>query len=194
MAVIVAAFTLLAAMAAGGLAAPKPASADEIGMAPTAANITGNGSFTVTSATITNASGFRGGTVYYPTAEGSYPLVAIVPGFTDTWASMQWIGPRLASWGFVVVGVSTNSNLDFPSARATQQLAALTWAVNTAPTAVRSRADGTRRGVAGYSMGGGGSVEALADDTTGVVKAGVALTPWHTDTTWPAVTDFNRAW
>jgi dienelactone hydrolase len=182
----VAALVLLVALVAG---VATPAYADEIGQAPTAANISGNGSFAVTSATITNASGFGGGTVYYPSTAGSYPVVAIAPGWTETWSAVSWLGPRLASWGFVVVGINTNSTLDFPSARADQLRAALNWSVGSAPSAVTSRADGTRRGVAGYSMGGGGTVEALSDDTTGNVKAGVALAPWHTDTTWPSVTE-----
>lgn len=184
--------TVLAAllvMAVGGVVAAQPALADEIGPAPTAATITGDGSFAVTSAAITGSTSFGGGRVYYPTTAGTYPVVAISPGFTETWSGVQWLGTRLASWGFVVVGINTSSGLDFPSARATQLLAALNWAVGSAPSAVTSRADGTRRGVAGYSMGGGATVEALANDTSGAVKAGVALAPWQTDTTWPSVTE-----
>jgi dienelactone hydrolase len=186
---LAASLTLLLVTAVGSLTVASPALADEIGSAPTAATITGNGSFAVTSATISGQSGFGGGTVYYPTTAGTYPVVAVMPGFLELWSAIQWMGPRLASWGFVVVGINPNSVFDFPSARATQQLAALNWAVGSAPSAVKSRADGSRRGVAGYSMGGGGTVEALADDTSGLVKAGVAFAPWQTDTTWPSVTE-----
>jgi alpha-beta hydrolase superfamily lysophospholipase len=38
-------------------------------------------------------------------------------------------------------------------------------------------------------MGGGGSLEALSDDSSGRVKAGVLLTPWNTDKTWGQVTE-----
>lgn len=178
--------TALALVTGGGTA---PAFADEVGQAPTAANITGNGSFATTSRTITGQSGFGGGTVYHPTAAGRYPVVAVVPGFASDWDSIDWLGPRLASWGFLVVGVETNSGLDDPTARGDQLLAGLNWAVNTAPAAVRDKADGTRRGVAGWSMGGGGTLEALAKDTTGTVKAGVPLAPWHSDKTWNQVTE-----
>ncbi|HKT04652.1 MAG TPA: alpha/beta hydrolase [Rugosimonospora sp.] len=186
---LVAAGTLVLAAAVGGVAVGAPAYADEIGQAPTAANITGDGSFAVTSSTITNASGFGGGTVYYPTTPGLYPVVAIVPGFLNTWSNVQWLGPRLSSWGFVVVGASTNTIFDFPDSRGTQLLAALDWAVNTAPAEVRSRADGSRRGVAGYSMGGGGTLEALSKDTSGKVKAGVAFAPWDLNQNWSQVTE-----
>jgi predicted dienelactone hydrolase len=167
-----------------------PANADEIGQAPTASNITGNGSFAVTSTSIpSSVAGFGGGIAYYPTAAGTYPVVSVSPGFTARWSSISWIGPRLASWGFVVVGIETNSTFDQPTSRGTQLLAALNWAINSAPTAVRSRADGTRRGVAGHSMGGGGTLSALSQDTSGNVKAGVPLAPWNSDKTWSEVTE-----
>jgi hypothetical protein len=126
--------SLALALVAGGIAVAPPASADQIGQAPTAANITGNGSFAVSSSTVTGQSGFGGGTVYYPNATGVYPVVAIVPGFLNTWSNVQWLGPRLSSWGFVVVGINTNGIFDLPGPRGDQLLAALNWAVNSAPT------------------------------------------------------------
>ena len=182
---------VLTLMGGGVAAVATPALADEIGQAPTAANITGNGSFATTSTSISSlVTGFGGGRVYYPTATGTYPVIAISPGFTATWSSLSWIGPRLSSWGFVVVGIETNTIYDQPGSRGNQLLAALNWAVSSsAPSAVRSRADGTRRGVAGHSMGGGGTLEALAADTTGNVKAGVPIAPWNLDTTWGGLSE-----
>ncbi|WP_433044686.1 alpha/beta hydrolase family protein [Dactylosporangium sp. CS-033363] len=181
---------LLTLMAGGVAAVATPALADEIGQAPTSSNITGNGSFATTSASISSTvSGFGGGRVYYPTATGRYPVIAVSPGFTATWSSLSWIGPRLASWGFVVVGIETNTLYDQPASRGNQLLAALNWAVNTSPTAVRGKVDGSRRGVAGHSMGGGGTLEALAADTSGLVKAGVPLAPWNSDKTWNNVSE-----
>lgn len=181
----------MAALAAGvTIGTASPALADEIGQAPTASNITGNGSFSVASVSISSSvTGFGGGVAYYPTATGTYPVVAASPGFTARWSSISWIGPRLASWGFVVIGIETNSTLDQPASRGNQLLAALNWAVNSSPTAVRTRVDGSRRGVAGHSMGGGGTLEALSADTTGLVKAGVPLAPWDSDKTWGQVTE-----
>lgn len=181
---------VLTLMGGGVAAVATPALADEIGQAPTAANITGNGSFATTSASISSlVTGFGGGRVYYPTATGTYPVIAVSPGFTATWSSLSWIGPRLSSWGFVVVGIETNSLYDQPGSRGNQLLAALNWAVNSSPTAVRSHVDGSRRGVAGHSMGGGGTLEALAADTSGLVKAGVPLAPWNSDKSWNNVSE-----
>jgi dienelactone hydrolase len=170
---------IVLALVAGGLSTTaSPAYADQVGQPPTAANITGDGSFAIASAPITNQTGFGGGTVYYPSAAGSYPVIAVVPGFVSSWSQISWLGPRVASWGFVVVGADTTSGFDSPSQRADELIAALNWAVSSAPADVRARVDGTRRGVAGWSMGGGGTLEALAKDTTGTIKAGVPLAPW----------------
>src|SRR5690606_33196858 len=175
-------------LSTGSLLVAAPAHADQIGQAPTASNIYGNGSFSVASSSIpSTVSGFGGGRVYYPTAEGTYPVIAVSPGYTASWSSISWIGPRLASWGFVVVGIETNSRFDQPASRGAQLLAALNWAVNSAPSAVRSRVDSNNRGVAGHSMGGGGTLEALSADTTGRVKAGVPIAPWNLDKTWGEV-------
>ena len=177
---------LAVAVAGGTIALATPASAVERGLAPTAANITGNGSFAVTNSAISNPSGFGGGRVYTPNTAGRYPVIAVSPGFTATWSSIDWIGPRLASWGFVVVGIETNSTLDQPASRGNQLLNALDWAVNRAPAAVRDKVDGNNRGVAGHSMGGGGTLEALKAGGSNV-KAGVALAPWNTDKNWSDV-------
>jgi predicted dienelactone hydrolase len=177
------------ALVGGGLAVAAPASADEIGQNPTSSNITGNGSFSVSSSSISSfVSGFGGGVAYYPTASGTYPVVSISPGYTASWSSISWLGPRLASWGFVVIGIETNSRFDQPSSRGQQLIAALNWAVSSsAPSAVRSRADGTRRGVAGHSMGGGGSLEALSASSN--IRAAVPIAPWNSDKTWGEVTE-----
>jgi dienelactone hydrolase len=183
---------LAATLAAGSaVGVGAPAYADQIGQAPTSSNITGNGSFSVSTSSISSlVTGFGGGVAYYPTTAGVYPVIAVSPGYTARWSSISWIGPRLASWGFVVVGIETNSIYDQPASRGSQLLAALNWAVSSsAPSAVRSRADSTRRGVAGHSMGGGGTLEALAADTTGNVKAGVPIAPWNLDTTWGGLSE-----
>jgi predicted dienelactone hydrolase len=170
----------------GLVATQQPALADEVGQAPTAANIGGNGSFATTNTAITGASGFGGGRVYYPTTAGQYPVIAIVPGYTAYWSSLSWLGPRVASWGFVVVGIETNSTLDQPAQRGQELLAALRWATGSSPTAVRARVDPARRAVAGHSMGGGGTLEALNMDHG--LRAGVPLAPWNLTTNWSGIT------
>ncbi|PXY19616.1 dienelactone hydrolase family protein [Prauserella muralis] len=122
-------------------------------------------------------SGFGGGTIYYPTdtSQGTFGAVAIAPGYTADQSSMSWYGPRLASQGFVVFTIDTNSRYDQPASRGDQLLAALDYLVQR--SSVRDRIDGQRLGVMGHSMGGGGSLEA-ADDRPGL-QAAIPLTGWN---------------
>lgn len=181
----------VAALVNGGtLSAPPAAAADnpfQRGPDPTGASIEATrGPFAVTQSTISPfVRGFGGGIIYFPTstAEGTFGAVAIAPGFTATWSSLDWLGPRLASFGFVVVGIETNSRFDQPDSRGSQLLAALDWAVTSSPAA--SRIDRTRLAVAGHSMGGGGTLSA-ANARPGL-QAAIPLAPWHTTKSWPNV-------
>lgn len=122
------------------------------------------------------ARGFGGGTIYYPNASGRYGVVAISPGYTARQSSIAWLGRRLATHGFVVITIDTNSTLDQPPSRATQLMAALNHVVNNADANVRSRVDASRMAVAGHSMGGGGALIAASNNPT--LKAAYPLTPW----------------
>jgi dienelactone hydrolase len=145
------------------------------------------GNYATTSTTVSRATAgsFGGGTIYYPTstADGTFGAVAVVPGFTATQSSISWIGPRLASFGFVVITIDTNSTLDQPASRGTQLLAALDYL--TQRSSVRTRIDASRLGVAGHSMGGGGTLEAASDRPA--LQAGVPMAPWNTDKSWTEV-------
>ncbi|MDF9716537.1 alpha/beta hydrolase [Nocardioides sp. ChNu-99] len=129
--------------------------------------------------------GFGSGTVTYPTttSEGRFGVVAISPGYTASESTIAWLGPRLASFGFVVVTFNTNSRYDQPDARGDQLLAALDHVIADSRTA--SRVDATRQAVVGHSMGGGGTLEAAV--TRPSLEAAVGLTPWNTDKTWSEV-------
>ncbi|MEY4763461.1 MAG: hypothetical protein RI907_134 [Pseudomonadota bacterium] len=167
-------------LAASLLSLACAAHAVENGPAPTSASIQADGPYAIASQTITG-SGFGGGTVYSPTTAGQYAVVAICPGFTAAQSSMAPMGKRLASHGFVVVVIDTKTKLDFPASRASQLLAALktTTALTSGPVA--GKMDTTRQAVAGWSMGGGGTLEA-AGITPGL-KAAVAFAPWDMSTT-----------
>jgi alpha-beta hydrolase superfamily lysophospholipase len=157
----------------------------ERGPAPTSSSVDATrGPFATSQTSVSrlSASGFGGGTIYYPTstAEGTFGAVAVAPGFTATQSSMAWLGPRIASQGFVVFTIDTNSTVDQPASRGTQLLAALDYL--TQRSTVRTRIDSTRLAVMGHSMGGGGALEAAEDRPS--LQAAIPLTAWNTDKTW----------
>jgi dienelactone hydrolase len=151
------------------------------GPAPTTASISATrGAFAISQTTVSNAAtpGFGAATIYFPTdtSQGTFGGVAIAPGFTATQSSISWLGPRIASQGFVVITIDTNSTLDFPSSRADQLIAALNYLTNT--SSARTRVDRNRLAVMGHSMGGGGTMEAATENPQ--LQAAIPLTGWHT--------------
>lgn len=145
------------------------------------------GSFEISSTSVSSlrARGFGGGTIYYPTstAEGTFGAVAISPGYTAGESSIAWLGPRLASQGFVVFTIDTNSRYDQPASRGDQLLAALDHLTDR--SSVSDRIDPQRLAVMGHSMGGGGTLEAAKERPD--LQAAVAMTPWNIDKTWSEI-------
>ncbi|MGW0785807.1 bis(hydroxyethyl) terephthalate hydrolase [Streptomyces sp. NPDC002913] len=176
---------LVTALMPGAQAAENPY---ERGPAPSNSSIEASrGSYATsqTSVSSLSVSGFGGGTIYYPTstADGTFGAVVISPGFTAYQSSIAWLGPRLASQGFVVFTIDTNTTADQPASRGDQLLAALDYL--TEDSSVRSRVDASRLGVMGHSMGGGGTLEAAKDRPS--LQAAIPLTGWNTDKSWPEV-------
>ena len=156
------------------------------GPAPTTQSIEASrGPFATAQATATGYSGFGGGTIYYPTdtSQGTFGGVVISPGFTARQSSISWLGPRLASQGFVVMTIDTNTTSDQPASRGQQLQAALDYL--TTRSTVASRVDRTRLAVMGHSMGGGGSLSAA--NSNPAIQAAIPLTGWHTTKTFPNV-------
>lgn len=126
-------------------------------------------------------SGFGGGTIYYPTGTtGTMAAVVVIPGFVSAESSIDWWGPKLASYGFVVMTIDTNSGFDQPGSRATQINNALDYLIdqNTrSGSPVRGMIDTDRLGVIGWSMGGGGTIRVASQ---GRIKAAIPLAPWDT--------------
>ncbi|MGC9496008.1 alpha/beta hydrolase family protein [Streptomyces sp. WG7] len=180
-----------AVVALSTLTSPGAQAADnpyERGPAPTESSIEAlRGPYSVADTSVSSlvVTGFGGGTIYYPTStsDGTFGAVVIAPGFTAYQSSMAWLGPRLASQGFVVFTIDTNTTLDQPSSRGRQMLAALDYL--TERSSVRGRIDSSRLGVMGHSMGGGGTLEAAKSRPS--LQAAIPLTPWNTDKTWPEV-------
>ncbi|ROO89625.1 cutinase [Actinocorallia herbida] len=167
--------------------APAQAAANpyERGPAPTNSSIEalrGSYSTSQTSVSSLGVTGFGGGTIYYPTStsDGTFGAVVIAPGYTAYQSSMSWLGARLASQGFVIFTIDTNTTLDQPASRGDQMLAALDYL--TQRSSVRTRIDASRLAVMGHSMGGGGVLEAIKDRPS--LKAGIPLTPWNLTKSW----------
>jgi alpha-beta hydrolase superfamily lysophospholipase len=171
----------VALAAAGVVSAGTSNAADnpfQRGPDPTLAGIqAANGPFAVSTTTVARGNGFGGGTVYFPsdTSQGTFGAVVIAPGFTERQSAVNWLGPRLASRGFVIFTIDTNSTTDQPTARATEMLAALDFLTGSS-SPVRTRIDASRLAVSGHSMGGGGTLEATVRRTS--LKAAVPMAPW----------------
>jgi pimeloyl-ACP methyl ester carboxylesterase len=159
----------------------QPASAQQNpyqkGPNPTTQSIAADrGTFATAQVSVPSGHGFNGGVIYYPTdtSQGTFAAVAAVPGYTASWAAEgAWMGHWIASFGFVVIGIDTNSPTDWDTARGTQLLAALDYL--TQQSAVRDRVDPSRLAVLGHSMGGGGAISAAIRRPS--LKAALPLAP-----------------
>uniref|UniRef100_UPI00402B059D Engineered PET hydrolase MtCutM9 n=1 Tax=Marinactinospora thermotolerans DSM 45154 TaxID=1122192 RepID=UPI00402B059D len=159
----------------------------ERGPDPTESSVTASrGPFATTTDSVSSlVSGFGGGTIYYPTdtSEGTFGGVVIAPGYTATQSSIAWMGHRIASQGFVVFTIDTNTRYDQPDSRGRQILAALDYLTQQSP--VRDRVDPNRLAVMGHCMGGGGTLRAAENRPS--LKAAIPLAPWHLQKDWSNV-------
>ncbi|WP_060904695.1 poly(ethylene terephthalate) hydrolase family protein [Streptomyces scabiei] len=157
---------------------------------PTTASLEAtNGPLTSATYTVPSPTGYGSGTVTYPTDSGSYPGVVLMPGYQGTQQNLQWLAPRLASWGFVVINVGTNTLTDDPESRGRQISAAGTQLLalgNATGNPISGKVNGTL-GAVGHSMGGGGVMAALRDDSR--FRAGVPTAPYLPNTNFSAVTE-----
>lgn len=164
----------------------------QIGPNPTTSALesSSGGSFTVESVSVPSSAvtGFDGGLLYYPTATGQYGGIVLCPGYTASSSSLSWWGTRLASWGFIVLIIDTNSIYDQPSDRATQLMAGVAWLKErnqTSSSAIYGKLRESDMAVGGHSMGGGGTLIALRDNPS--LKTGFAMTPWNSSTNFSAI-------
>jgi hypothetical protein len=157
----------------GGGAAGSGSGGNQKGPDPNALNTGMVGSFPVAQKLAGAHTGFGGATIHYPTTPGTYGGIVIVPGFISVRQQVGWLGPVLASHGFVVMVMDTLTVVDLPAARAQEQIAAVNFLANQSPG--QAQVDGQRMGVMGWSMGGGGTLEASRNNR---VKAAIPMAPW----------------
>jgi alpha-beta hydrolase superfamily lysophospholipase len=124
---------------------------------------------------------FGAATIYYPTGDAAPPFgcVAIVPGFTALQSSIAAWGPFLASNGIVAMTIDTNTTGDLPDLRATGLISALKVCSaenERSGSPLMGKIAKDHLGVAGWSMGGGGTLIAAAANPT--LKAAVSFAAW----------------
>jgi dienelactone hydrolase len=124
-----------------------------------------------------NGPSFGGATIYYPTdVEGNLGGVVMCPGFTARQSSIAAWGPFFASHGIVLMTIDTNTVADpVPTrARALMDALASLKAENTRTgSPLRGKLSADKFGLSGWSMGGGGTWIATAQNPT--LKTGVTL-------------------
>jgi len=153
------------------------------GQDPTPSNLEAStGPYFVANQNVSSSvSGFGGGTIHYPTnTTGTMGAIAVVPGFFAGESSIEWWGAKLASHGFVVITIATNSVFDQPSSRETQLSRALDHVIsqsNSSDSAISGMVDSSRVGAMGWSMGGGGALRLASGERLSAV---IPLAPWHT--------------
>ena len=120
--------------------------------------------------------GFGGGTIFAPRDAGQKVLGAVVvtPGFHGRKSDMAVYGTELAAEGFVVFTIDTVARADLPDRRATEMLAAADYLTGRSP--VRSEVSPDRVALLGYSMGGGGTLQAAQQRPS--IKAALTLMPY----------------
>ncbi|RBP50683.1 dienelactone hydrolase family protein [Arenicella xantha] len=124
--------------------------------------------------------GFGGGTIYYPSnISQEMAAISIAPGFTNTQSAIAWWGPLLASHGFVVITIDTNSRFDQPDSRSRQLDSALSYLISqsdSSSSSISGLVDENRLATMGFSMGGGGSLQSASRNR---LSAAVPLAPWN---------------
>lgn len=169
----------------GPTPAPTPCSGEcdfTRGPNPTLSSVeSSTGPYSVSTQSVSGSvSGFGGGTIHYPrNTEGTMGAIAVAPGYLSPELSIKWWGPRLASHGFVVITIATNSVFDQPNSRETQISRALDYVINQSNTSnspIFGMVDSTRLGAVGWSMGGGGALRLASGER---LSAAIPLAPWH---------------
>jgi len=125
--------------------------------------------------------GFGGGTIYYPSNISSeMGTIAVAPGFTAPQSAIAWWGPILASHGFVVITIDTNSRFDQPISRGRQLDSALSYLIDEGDrgnSPISGLVDENRLATMGHSMGGGGALRSASRNR---LSAAMPMAPFNT--------------
>ena len=157
---IVLLFAVLASMM--GVQATSLAAGYQRGPDPATDSLVNDGPFATENVKIDPGNGFGGGTIYYPTdtSQGTFGGIVIGPGFSTGRGYYEWIGAKLATFGFVAFVTDTNNLGDSVDSRGAQLLAAADFLTQSSPA--RDRVDGSRMALSGHSAGGAAALAAAA--------------------------------
>jgi len=162
------------------------------GVPPTIASLSANGQYDVLTYTnFPDAPEYGDATIYYP-VQTPAPVggVAIAPGFMERQRHINWWGPRLASHGYAVLVLDTNSRRDRPDVRAEALIAAVrTLRAENGRSAspLFGRIDIGKMAIMGHSMGGGGTLIA-AHEHPDEIQAAIPFGPWQPDGLFDQIT------
>jgi dienelactone hydrolase len=111
----------------------------QLGVGPEIVNLVSNGPYTV-STYPASGSGFASGTVHYPTDVGeAFGGLLVIPGYQDVESSIKYLGPSIASHGFVVATLNSLQPEDLPDDRGMQLIAARQWLQVRVPASLPAR-------------------------------------------------------
>lgn len=109
--------------------------------------------------------------VWYPSEEGTYPLVVMVNGTGVPCNKYEAVFQHIASYGYVVIGNNYGTNWDGKHASETMQFAMDTEEIS-------SMIDTEKIAIGGHSQGGMGTFNALTEYENGFLyKAAFVLSP-----------------
>lgn len=128
--------------------------------------------------------GFSAATLYFPANRATdFGGVAIAPGFIESQENVAWWGRHLASHGYAVLVLDTNTPRDNPQLRAEALMAAIEvirGEGERSGSPIRGKVIPEQMAVMGHGMGGGGAL-LTANAFSDQLKAAIPLTPWQPD-------------
>lgn len=134
---------------------------------------------------------FLRATIYYPLdTDRLIGGIAISPGFTQLQRHNNWWGSRLASHGYAVLVLDTNTLRDRPEQRAEALMAGIRTLRNEnsrAGSPLYQRVDSDKMAIMGHSMGGGGVLVA-AQNYGDQLRAAIPYTPWQPEGNFSNIT------
>ena len=159
---------------------------------PTAESLSRSGPYKIRAYTgFPDAPEYASATIYYPLDTGErIGGVAVIPGFTESQRHINWWGSRLASHGYAVLVMDTNTLRDRPEVRAEALMAGvrtLRSEDSRRGSPLFGRLDTGRMSIMGHSMGGGGTLLA-ANAHSDELSAAIPFTSWQPEGNFSSIT------